>query len=76
MTTQSDNIKARVWSGMHEKWVFASKVYRCPDCGDQWGGADTGFVKGGPYDRDAGPVADKQCLACEPFPEEVPDGLS
>jgi hypothetical protein len=57
--------KPRVWSGRHNKWVYASKVYRCPKCGDKWGGADAGFEAGGPYDRTSDPVGDRTCPACK-----------
>jgi hypothetical protein len=32
--------RKRVWSGMANKWVFASYRYRCPVCKDVWGGGE------------------------------------
>jgi len=32
--------RKRVWSGRHNKWVFASNRYLCPICKMTWGGGE------------------------------------
>ena len=54
-------MRPRTWSGRHNRWVYASRVYYCPLCRKKWGGAETGFVAGGPYDKTSEPVGERVC---------------